>query len=247
MIKTKIIGQLKVVEFSNNPSLTLVMPVSHTVCYCLMTAYACLMVLAFKAVQWVPEIHDNIMISVVLLHVWFAIYYFLYLTDPGIAPNILDSQDQDTMQYPKRIFSLPTELPNDANSENHSDVQSFALTDPEGGLTNVQIFQSRISEDKTGLHDMIDMQPESLYNSGLTVSQPSFSASTFRYCEICNVNQNKFIHHCFSCDVCMENLDHHCVFIGKCVARKNMIAFNALLIVSICLFMSQFRISMLLH
>ena len=52
------------------------------------------------------------------------------------------------------------------------------------------------------------------------------------YCYKCGASRGGV--HCSYCDVCIEQHDHHCGFIGKCVGKKNLSSFYALLIVSFC-------------
>jgi hypothetical protein len=32
--------------------------------------------------------------------------------------------------------------------------------------------------------------------------------------------------HCTACGTCVELLDHHCMWVGKCVGKKNYVAFR---------------------
>jgi DHHC palmitoyltransferase len=48
------------------------------------------------------------------------------------------------------------------------------------------------------------------------------------YCSKCGAMKGGV--HCNICDVCVEGLDHHCGFIGKCVGKKNLMSFYALLV-----------------
>jgi len=50
---------------------------------------------------------------------------------------------------------------------------------------------------------------------------------TYGYCNICHVyfNPDNKVEHCEYCGVCVEKMDHHCVWMGKCVAKNNIIYF----------------------
>jgi hypothetical protein len=46
-------------------------------------------------------------------------------------------------------------------------------------------------------------------------------------CEICNIifKYTECIEHCEECDICVKKYDHHCFWTGKCITKKNILAF----------------------
>lgn len=52
---------------------------------------------------------------------------------------------------------------------------------------------------------------------------------TDKLCHFCLIYKSNNIRHCDECNLCYKDLDHHCIFTGKCIARKNLICFYALL------------------
>ena len=52
------------------------------------------------------------------------------------------------------------------------------------------------------------------------------------YCSVCKIwiSLEKKTKHCKFCNICIEGMDHHCPWVGKCVARKNIIPFFLFLI-----------------
>ena len=58
----------------------------------------------------------------------------------------------------------------------------------------------------------------------------------YRVCKRCNilVTLDQQVTHCEECNICVEgmcyfinvDLDHHCVWIGKCIAKRNIWSFN---------------------
>jgi hypothetical protein len=54
----------------------------------------------------------------------------------------------------------------------------------------------------------------------------------FQICHQCNVPRCERAFHCKLCGFCTSRFDHHCAYLNRCVARKNMPAFFAML----CLF-----------
>jgi hypothetical protein len=55
---------------------------------------------------------------------------------------------------------------------------------------------------------------------------PRRRASRRRYCDICNIEQDRSTDHCEDCGVCVAGYDHHCPWMGKCIGRGNMHAFK---------------------
>ena len=48
-------------------------------------------------------------------------------------------------------------------------------------------------------------------------------------CPTCKIFTSKSIRHCEDCDLCFKQLDHHCIFMGKCIASKNLLSFYTFL------------------
>lgn len=72
----------------------------------------------------------------------------------------------------------------------------------------------------------------------------------YRICKLCNIVvlvDNNVIH-CEDCDICVEGklyellieLDHHCVWIGKCIAKRNLRSFNIFLLGTVLFFIYSF-------
>jgi hypothetical protein len=66
----------------------------------------------------------------------------------------------------------------------------------------------------------------------------------YRLCRNCNilVNLEQNITHCEDCNICVAgifnykciiDLDHHCVWIGKCIAKNNLMGFNVFLVTTL--------------
>ncbi|RLN54139.1 hypothetical protein BBJ28_00016041 [Nothophytophthora sp. Chile5] len=51
-------------------------------------------------------------------------------------------------------------------------------------------------------------------------------AERTRYCDICDIEQDRSTDHCEDCGVCVAGYDHHCPWMGKCIGRGNMHAFK---------------------
>jgi hypothetical protein len=60
----------------------------------------------------------------------------------------------------------------------------------------------------------------------------------YRVCKECNilVKLDQSVIHCEECNICIEDLDHHCGWIGKCIAKRNLSAFNVFLITTLSYF-----------
>ena len=54
----------------------------------------------------------------------------------------------------------------------------------------------------------------------------------YGFCNKCKVYYNPYdkIEHCDMCGVCLPKMDHHCVWMGKCIANKNVPFFYATLV-----------------
>lgn len=48
-------------------------------------------------------------------------------------------------------------------------------------------------------------------------------------CDICGILKYKDVIHCADCNVCIDEYDHHCPWVGKCVGKGNIVAFNVFL------------------
>jgi hypothetical protein len=72
------------------------------------------------------------------------------------------------------------------------------------------------------------------------IKQNNCKLDKYRVCKICNilVSAQQDITHCEDCNICVEStillilidLDHHCVWIGKCIAKRNLRLFNVFVI-----------------
>lgn len=51
----------------------------------------------------------------------------------------------------------------------------------------------------------------------------------WKECYPCNIYMGPGTSHCRRCDVCLYELDHHCPWMGKCVAKDNLLAFYTFL------------------
>ena len=58
------------------------------------------------------------------------------------------------------------------------------------------------------------------------------NSQEYGFCNKCKVYYNPYdkIEHCDMCGVCMPKMDHHCIWMGKCIANKNVPFFYATLI-----------------
>ena len=47
------------------------------------------------------------------------------------------------------------------------------------------------------------------------------------FCEFCSilVKESQNVNHCETCEICFEGFDHHCIWIGKCIAKRNLLSF----------------------
>ena len=46
-----------------------------------------------------------------------------------------------------------------------------------------------------------------------------------KWCAVCELWQPRRATHCKDCDCCVEEFDHHCPWMGKCVAKGNLMPF----------------------
>lgn len=73
----------------------------------------------------------------------------------------------------------------------------------------------------------------SLANPGVIL--PDSNTDVYPYlladtvCPTCKVFINKSIRHCEDCNLCFKQLDHHCIFMGKCIASRNLLSFYTFL------------------
>ena len=53
------------------------------------------------------------------------------------------------------------------------------------------------------------------------------NSQEYAFCPKCKVYYNPYekVEHCDMCGVCMAKMDHHCVWMGKCIANKNVFYF----------------------
>jgi len=58
------------------------------------------------------------------------------------------------------------------------------------------------------------------------------NSQEYGFCNKCKVYYNPYdkIEHCDMCGVCLPKMDHHCVWMGKCIANKNVLYFYATLV-----------------
>ncbi|XP_045123749.1 probable protein S-acyltransferase 16 [Portunus trituberculatus] len=56
--------------------------------------------------------------------------------------------------------------------------------------------------------------------------------NTWRACKLCRHDVPPIARHCQVCRMCIWERDHHCFFIGNCVGRDNINAFNLLCILT---------------
>lgn len=54
----------------------------------------------------------------------------------------------------------------------------------------------------------------------------------YRFCELCKfyVKKRSLASHCTDCWICVEQFDHHCYWVGKCVAKNNLLSFKIFLV-----------------
>jgi len=75
-----------------------------------------------------------------------------------------------------------------------------------------------------------------LVNPGILNKKYYFSKDLFteveknvnlNFCEYCSilVKESQSVNHCVTCDICYEHYDHHCIWIGKCIAKRNITSF----------------------
>ena len=74
----------------------------------------------------------------------------------------------------------------------------------------------------------------------------SESFDKYKICKICNiyVPPEFTVIHCEDCNICIKgnvyfiifiiDMDHHCTFLGKCVGKKNIYAFNLFVLFTFC-------------
>ena len=55
-----------------------------------------------------------------------------------------------------------------------------------------------------------------------------FNNDDYRVCKRCNILIDKKLKivHCDICNICCEFYDHHCTWIGKCIAKNNLLSFK---------------------
>ena len=58
------------------------------------------------------------------------------------------------------------------------------------------------------------------------------NSQEYAFCPKCKVYYNPYekVEHCDMCGVCMAKMDHHCVWMGKCIANKNVFYFYGTLV-----------------
>ena len=62
--------------------------------------------------------------------------------------------------------------------------------------------------------------------------------TNFRFCGKCKIwisNKEK-AEHCFDCNICVEGFDHHCPWTGKCIGKRNLLAFYCFIISILVIF-----------
>ena len=62
-----------------------------------------------------------------------------------------------------------------------------------------------------------------------------FNNDNYRVCRRCNILIDKKLKiiHCDICNICCEFYDHHCTWIGKCIAKNNLLTFKIFVFSSI--------------
>ena len=50
------------------------------------------------------------------------------------------------------------------------------------------------------------------------------------YCKVCDICfiPEKNVSHCSCCNICMRNIDHHCSVVRKCITKRNIFFFFAM-------------------
>lgn len=107
-----------------------------------------------------------------------------------------------------------------------------ACTDP-GIILPKRDQASKLDDEKTleGLEEG-NVMDDDVENDADTVPLTAVGLSSIRppvrtrYCDICGIEQDRETEHCEDCDVCIEGYDHHCPWMGKCIGKKNMRAFQ---------------------
>ena len=65
------------------------------------------------------------------------------------------------------------------------------------------------------------------------IMNKKMNTQEYGFCNKCRVYYNPYdkIEHCDMCGACFPKMDHHCVWMGKCIANKNVPFFYAVLVV----------------
>ena len=60
-------------------------------------------------------------------------------------------------------------------------------------------------------------------------THPATQMQALESCPICRIYKEPNVSHCRGCNTCIRGVDHHCIAFGKCIARKNLLAFRVLI------------------
>ena len=52
----------------------------------------------------------------------------------------------------------------------------------------------------------------------------------YRYCTTCDILRKPKASHCATCNNCVVGYDHHCTLLNNCIGKRNIRAFNSLLV-----------------
>ena len=52
----------------------------------------------------------------------------------------------------------------------------------------------------------------------------------YRYCTTCDIQRKPKASHCGTCNNCVVGYDHHCTLLNNCIGKRNLRAFNVLLV-----------------
>ena len=52
----------------------------------------------------------------------------------------------------------------------------------------------------------------------------------YRHCDTCKIQRKPKASHCATCNNCVVGFDHHCTLLNNCIGRRNLRAFNSLLV-----------------